>query len=149
MNLPPHDPLPDFSALLRRALDDLDPGARTFLQMLSDDAVMEFPYAPAGMTQRLEGRAAIAEYLGALTDVLMIESLSAPVVHRLVQPGVTILEFTGVGQSVRSGKSYDQSYISVITVRGGHIVHYRDYWNPLAAVEAMAPDSGTAAGGEG
>lgn len=145
------DPLDSFSAMLRAALGDLlESGDGTFLEMLSDDAVMEFPFALPGAPRRLESRAAIAEYVRGLGNFVTIESMTVPVVHRTTQVGVVILEFEGVGVSVQSGKSHNQTYISVITLRDGHIVHYRNYWNPLVVLEAMkgveAP-SGASQGG--
>lgn len=132
------DVLGRFSAMLREALGDLlDPGAGTFLEMLSDDAVMKFPYAPPGAPRLLEGRVAIAEYVSRLGNFVTIESMSVPIVHRTTQAGVVILEFEGVAVGVRSGKSHNQTYISVITLRDGHIIHYRDYWNPLVTLEEM------------
>ncbi len=140
------DPLPGFSALLRGAMDDLAPDAVTFLQMLSDDAVMEFPFAPKGMTDKLEGRAAIGGHVKGLGDILEIESLTAPVVLRDKERGLWVLEFKAAGKGVQSGNAYNQDYISVITVRDGRIVHYRDYWNPLVVLETL---SSTPAGGAG
>jgi ketosteroid isomerase-like protein len=134
-----YDPLPGFSALLRGALQDLAPEAHTFLQMLSDDAVMEFPFAPEGITRRLEGRAAVAEHLSSLSGMLDIDSFTSPVVYRDTEKGVTTMEFSCQGRAVQTGKPYSQDYISVITVRDGHIIHYRDYWNALVVLEALVP----------
>lgn len=45
------DQFSSFSSLLRAALDDLlVPDAETFLDMVADDIVMEFPYAPPAVT---------------------------------------------------------------------------------------------------
>ena len=40
-------------------------------------------------------------------------------------------------QALITGEPYDQRYISVIRVRDGHIVHYKDYWNPLALLRTL------------
>lgn len=138
MNRPENgDGLAEFSTMLREALSDLlDPGAATFLEMLSDDAVLEFPYTPPGAPRLLEGRVAVAEYVSKLGNFVTIESMSVPIVHRTTRAGVVILEFEGVAVGIRSGKSHNQTYISVITLRDGHIIHYRDYWNPLVTLEA-------------
>jgi hypothetical protein len=47
------------------------------------------------------------------------------------------------GNSPTNGKTLYQDYISVIAIRDGHIVHYRDYWNPLVVLEAVAPQAQT------
>ncbi|MBX9616372.1 MAG: hypothetical protein K2X25_12315 [Caulobacteraceae bacterium] len=80
-----------------------------------------------------------------------IVGVGAPVVHRSVDADTFILEFTGVGRGVASGKTYEQTYISVIRVSGGRIVHYRDYWNPNVIAQVVGDAhavSGSQAGGE-
>jgi uncharacterized protein len=132
------DSLASFSALLRTALEDLlDPTASSFLEMMDVDSVMEFPYAPPGATQRLDGRAALEAHLSGFGEMLKIESMTDLTVHRTHQPGVVILEFGCVGKGVKTGEPYNQRYISVITVRNGRIAHYRDYWNPLVVLSAV------------
>jgi len=44
---------------------------------------------------------------------------------------------------VPTAKPYEMRYIAVITVRGGEIRHYRDYWSPAAAADVMS-GTGTA-----
>ena len=132
------DPLPAFSTLLRVALDDLlAPGARSFPEMFAEDGVMEFPFAPPGGVQRLDGRPAVAAYLPRVADAVEIGRFTEPVVHRTQTPGVVVLEFGCEGCGRQTGLPYDQRYVSVITLRDGHISHYRDYWNPLVVLRAM------------
>lgn len=132
------DPLMSFSAMLRTSLGDLlDPSASTFVEMMDENGVMEFPYAPPGTVQRLDGRAALKEYLSGFGEILEIEKMTDLKIHRTHQSGVVILEFGCVGQGVKTGEPYNQRYISVITVRNGHITHYLDYWNPLVALSAV------------
>jgi ketosteroid isomerase-like protein len=132
------DPLESFSGMLRLAIGDLlRPDAGSFLEMFAEDGVMEFPYAPPGGVTRLDGRAALASYLQGFPEILQIDRMTKPVVHRTMNPEVVILEFGCVGRGVRTGEPYDQRYISVITLREGLIVHYSDYWNPLVALRAV------------
>jgi uncharacterized protein YbjT (DUF2867 family)/ketosteroid isomerase-like protein len=127
-----------FSALLRTPLGSrLDPSADTFLDMVADDAVMEFPYAPPGVVTRLAGREAIAEHLDNLGGMIEFDRMGAPVTHETNDPDVIVLEFEGHGRGVVTGEAYDQQYISVIRLRDGRIVHYRDYWNPLVVLRAL------------
>lgn len=131
------DSLADFAAMLRVALgDSLAPNATTFLEMMAENCVMEFPYTPPGGIPRVEGRAALAKYLSVFDTILQINSMTEAVVYRTTEPDVVILEFGASGRGVQTGRAYEQRYISVLTLRDGHIAHYRDYWNPLAALEA-------------
>ncbi|GAB0115912.1 hypothetical protein AcidC75_34360 [Acidisoma sp. C75] len=131
------DSVADFSAMLRRALGDRIAGeAPTFLEMLADGAVMEFPYAPPGLPERLDGKAAIGQHLASLADVIAFERMGEPIVHPTADPQTVILEFDGFGRGVATGEPYEQRYISVIRTHAGQIIHYRDYWNPLAVLRA-------------
>ena len=147
-----NDSIPNFSAMLRGALGDaLAPDAATFAEMFAETGVMEFPFAPADGVRRLEGRPALIDYLTGLGTMIDIVGVSAPIVHRSVDADTFILEFTGVGRGVASGKTYEQTYISVIRVSGGRIVHYRDYWNPDVIAQVVGDAhavSGSQAGGE-
>ena len=132
------DSVESFSAMLRKALGDrLAPDAATFLDMVAENGVMEFPYSPPGLATRLEGKAAIAQHLEGLADMIAFDRMSEPTVHATTDPDVTIVEVEGFGRGVTTGESYDQRYISVIRTHAGRIVHYRDYWNPLVVLRAL------------
>jgi uncharacterized protein len=125
-----------FSAMLRQALgDSLASDANTFVDMFAENGVMEFPYAPPGLTTRLDGRQAVAAHLQSLSGEIAFDRMSAPKVYQTNDAGIFVLEFMGFGKAIASGEPYEQTYISVIKVRDGHIVHYRDYWNPLVLLK--------------
>lgn len=132
------DDIESFSDLLRQGLGDrLDASAGSFVDMVADDVVMEFPFAPPGMVNKLEGKAAIAEHLHNLGGMLAFDRMSAPVVHSSTDLDVFVLEFSGLGTGVETGEPFDQQYISVIRLRSGKIAHYRDYWNPLVVLRTL------------
>ena len=131
------DTVPSFSAMLRETLGDrLAPSADTFVQMFAEDGVMEFPYALPS-PKRVEGRQALATHLGYLARLIELLDVSDVTKHQTGDPGLFILEFASSGRAVATGEPFEQRYISVIRVRDGHIVHYRDYWNPLAILRTM------------
>ncbi len=135
------DPFSSFSGLLRAALGSLlVADAETFLDMVADDIVMEFPYAPPGGVGRLKGKEALVEYLPNAASLITIESMSEPVVYRTHHSDTVILEFTCKGHGTQTGNDYDQTYISVVTLADGYITRYRDYWNPLIVLQAMGGD---------
>jgi len=140
------DSFSSFSELLRAAMGNLlATDASTFLDMVDDEIVMEFPYAPPGALPRVEGKPALAEYLPHAASLITIDSMSEPVVHHTQNPNVVILEFTCKGYGTDTGVAYNQTYISVVTLADGYITHYRDYWNPLIALRAMGGDDAIAA----
>jgi ketosteroid isomerase-like protein len=131
------DAVQSFSAMLRETLGErLNPGAETFVQMFAEDGVMEFPYALPS-PRRLEGREALAAHLAYLARLVELLSVSDVVKHETADPEVFIVEFASSGRAVATGEPFEQRYISVIRVRDGHIVHYKDYWNPLAILRTM------------
>ncbi|MFG1607816.1 nuclear transport factor 2 family protein [Actinoplanes sp. NPDC049265] len=109
-----------------------------FTALYADDAVMEFPFAPSDRPQRLDGRAAVEAYLAGYTDWLDIRRIHDVTVHETTDPQVIVAEMAASGLVVATGKPYTARYIAVLTIAGGRIRHYRDYWNPLAMAELSA-----------
>jgi ketosteroid isomerase-like protein len=108
-----------------------------FAGLWAEDGVLEFPFASAGYPPRVEGRDAIREYLRDYPNLLDIRDVTAKTVHETADPGVVVVEFTVAGVVVAKQTPYELSYIAVITVEGGEIRRYRDYWSPLAAAEVL------------
>lgn len=100
------------------------------------EILFEFPYAPPGGVDRLDGKEALAAYLPGVAGMITIDTLEATAVHPCLDPEVVIIKFVATGQGKATGLPYDQRYISVVRVRDGRIIHYRDYWNPLVALAA-------------
>lgn len=108
-----------------------------FADLWAQDGVMEFPFAPATGPRRLDGRAAVREYVRHYADHLDVRAVPKSTVHVTTDPNVAVAEFEVTGVAVATGCDYLLSYVAVVTARDGEIVHYRDYWNPLAAQEVM------------
>ncbi len=108
-----------------------------FAGLWAEDGVLEFPFAGPGYPKRVEGREAIREYLRDYPNLLDIREIKAKTVHETADPAVVVVEFTVAGVVVATQKPYELSYIAVITVAGGEIRTYRDYWSPLAAAEVL------------
>lgn len=118
--------------LLDRAMDLLlAKDMSGFADLWAVDGTAEFPFAPPGWPTRLAGREAVREYLGGYTDVFDVKSIAEQIVHETTDPDVIVVEFEVDGVLVGTGEPYRRRYISVITVRDGHIAGYRDYWSPL------------------
>lgn len=131
------DNFPSLSALLRQGLGDLlAPGAKTLLDMVADDVSFEFPFAlPTGI-KRLADRAALAAYLPKVGELFTIEALLLDRAIISADGRHAVLEFTGKTYANATGARYDQTYVSVLDLRDGLIVRYRDYWNPLTVLAA-------------
>lgn len=118
--------------LIARALQLLlDKDMIGFAGLWAEDGTAEFPFAPPGWPARLEGRAAIEDYVRDYPKVLDIQGFPKQVVHQTADPDVVIVEYDAEGVVVPTGEPYRHSYVVVLTTRDGEIVNYRDYWNPL------------------
>ncbi|MEV4579646.1 nuclear transport factor 2 family protein [Nonomuraea jabiensis] len=124
--------------LVEHALDLLlAKDMRAFAGLWAEAGVIEFPFAPPGYPERVEGRTAVQKYLRDYPDLLDVREITEKVVHQSVDSEVVIVEFEAAGLVVATGKPYRMRYVAVITVRDGEIQRYRDYWNPMAAAEIM------------
>jgi hypothetical protein len=82
------------------------------------------------------GRDALMALYSGYGDSTILHSGDALVVHRSQEPGVLILEYEVHGKKLRTGKAYDNRFISVVTIKDRKIVHWRDYMDSLAAFTA-------------
>ncbi len=129
---------PTFVTVLRDALGDrIDASADNFVAMMAEDFVMEFPYARPGMQPRIEGREAVVAYLMTVAGSVSVDTVDNVVVHETADPEVVIVEFEARGRALKVDEPYEQRYISVIRARGGRMVHYKDYWNPIQGLKAQ------------
>jgi ketosteroid isomerase-like protein len=122
-----------FQRALRSVQDrDLD----AYVELFADDGTLEFPFAPPGAPQRMQGRVEIRRSLGPLWQRARqsgrrVTGYDPVVVHNTTDPEVIVAEFTLHGVEDR-GDSYRMSYVHVYRVRHGRILSLRDYWDPLA-----------------
>ncbi len=63
--------------------------------------------------------------------------------HRSQDPRVVIIEYEVHGKTVATGSSYDNRFISVVTIEARKIVQWRDYMDSLAAMTALGSSAGT------
>jgi hypothetical protein len=135
-----HDPerLPHATAALHAHLDWIARDIERWLALFADDAIVEFPYAPAlGMPAALIGKQAIADYFRRTPAVfrgLVFRDLR---VYATSSPDVAVAEVHGAATLAPSGRAYEQDYVMLIECRDGRIVRYREYWNSAAALAAF------------
>jgi ketosteroid isomerase-like protein len=107
--------------------------------LMAPDGYLEWPYRPAGVPARIQGREQIREYLtGAAKAPIRFHEYRDLVVHETTDPEVIIVEYEAHGSVTTTGDPYRQSIIAVYRVRGGQIVALRDYLDPLALAQARA-----------
>jgi len=76
-------------------------------------------------------------------DFMTLHSADNVRVYRDRAASVVVLEYEVHGESVRTGRSYDNRFVSIVTVRDGKVTHWRDYLDPIAVFDASGwPDAG-------
>jgi uncharacterized protein len=111
-----------------------------WVTLFAPDAVLEFPFAPAGVPRRVTGRDALLAHMSHFPETFDVEFVDL-VFHKTVDPSLVIVEFRSTGTARPTGKPYEQTCISVVrTDEKALITHYLDYWNPLVAIEALTPN---------
>ncbi|MEU4562952.1 nuclear transport factor 2 family protein [Actinoplanes sp. NPDC023936] len=120
-----------------RAGRELD--IEAFVDSMAPDGYIEWPFRPAGVPGRLQGRAEIRDHLARTAGSLVtFDEYRDVVIHETVDPEVVIVEYEAHGTVVATGAPFVQTVIAVFRVQDGQIVSYRDYLNPLPLAEALA-----------
>lgn len=109
---------------------------RAFADQWAPDGVMEFPFAPPGY-RVLRSRAEVWDYVKDYNSIVRLDEITEHRRHHTLDPTTVVLEFSAEGVALQTGNDYRMGYVSVITTGPDGIVHYKDYWNSLAAAAAM------------
>jgi uncharacterized protein len=111
----------------------------TFVSLIAPDCYIEWPYRPAGVPGRLEGREQIREFLTTRAKGLVrFDEYRNTVIHETTDPEVVIVEYDAHGTVIPTGAPLHQTIIAVLGIRDGLVVSYRDYLNPLVLAETLA-----------
>ncbi|GAB3083092.1 nuclear transport factor 2 family protein [Micromonospora schwarzwaldensis] len=111
----------------------------TFVGLMAPDGYLEWPFRPAGVPGRVQGRPAIRRHLtGTAGSLITVHEHRDLVRHETTDPEVVIVEYEAHGTVVATGAPFTQTVIAVFRVRAGLIVSYRDYVNPLPLMAALA-----------
>lgn len=125
-------------ALLQRYTQSLfEKDIDGWMSLLDDNYVLELPFAPQGRPNRIEGKQALYAYInGLLNSGIEFVSITQQQIHLTLDPTIMIVEIIGEGRITSTGKTYNATYVWVMQTKDGKLIHQRDYWNPLATIEA-------------
>jgi ketosteroid isomerase-like protein len=129
--------LDPFFDIVQQGLAGLVDGDHYF-DTIAENAVFEYRYIFPGYPQRLDGREALMALYAGYGNNILLHGADALVVHRSQDPRVVILEYDVHGKIIRTGASYDNRFISVVTIGDRKIVHWRDYMDSLVAMTALS-----------
>ena len=109
-----------------------------YFDTVAENAVFEFRYIFPGWPQKVNGREALMALYAGYGNNIVLHGADALVVHRSQDARVVILEYEVHGTIGRTGASYDNRFISVVTIKNRKIVQWRDYMDSLTAMTALS-----------
>ena len=128
--------LDPFFDIVRQGLAGRVDGSHYF-DTIADNAVFEYRYIFPGWPQRLDGREALMALYAGYGNNIRLHGADGLVVHQSQDARVVILEYDVHGRIMRTGASYDNRFISVVTIGNRKIVRWRDYMDSLTAMTAI------------
>ncbi|WP_077923231.1 nuclear transport factor 2 family protein [Spirosoma sp. 209] len=128
-------------ALFQTLLDAFNQDWQTVIDLFTDDAFIEYPYAHTiGVPARLNKdnyRAHLQNILPQMPGI----AFSNVRVYPLQQPYTYWAEVHGETTMPATGNLYRQDYVMFFTIAGNQFSRYREYWNPVAFLQASGQDT--------
>jgi len=124
-----------FFHVIREGLKDLVDG-EDYFDLLADDVVFEHVISVPGYPKRVEGRQSIVDLYNDYDSFLTIRSADSLHVYRDPTASVVVLEYAVHGESVHTGRPYDNRFVSIVTIGDGKVTRWRDYLDPVAVFDA-------------
>jgi ketosteroid isomerase-like protein len=117
-----------------------------WIELWSDDGVLEFPYAPAGRRRAYRGKADILAYMKQAAGRIAADAVEQMRVFPMLDPDMAVVELTIKGQAVANDAPYHQSFVIFLEAQDGKVRRHREYWNPLVTIDAIGDRDAWAAG---
>jgi uncharacterized protein len=108
-----------------------------FFDLLAEDVIFDYIITVPGYPRHIEGRKAVAELYRPYGTAIVLDRCYDLAVHHDTKKGVVVLEYASEGRVVATGAAYANRYISVLTINGRKVTHWRDYLDPLAVFDAL------------
>ena len=124
-----------FFHIIREGLKGLADG-EDYFDLLADDVVFEYVISVPGYPRRVEGRQSIIDLYGDYDSFLTVRSADHLRVYRDSEASVVVLEYEVHGESVQTGRPYDNRFVSIVTVENAKVTWWRDYLDPVAVFDA-------------
>ena len=100
--------------------------------------VLEFPFAPEGSPNTFEGVEAIRTTLSSAFEQRVRIRFLDVVAHQASDPDLAFVEFKGE-MALQDGTPYNNTYIAKVEARGGKLLRFREFFNPLVDLAAGNP----------
>ncbi len=107
-----------------------------WMDLWDEQCVLELPFAPQGRPSRVEGKAALSTYIQGVFKGIDVVNILHQQLYLTQDPNLFIVEVRGEGRIPSTGRSFHTAYVWFMITNNGKLISMRDYWNPLAPVEA-------------
>ena len=113
-----------------------DPSRYAFEQLVTEDAVFEYPYAD-DVYRRVEGREAIGQALRKFPVTASNWKFTDLELYQTSYPDIFFVEYRAKAYVPATQRTYESRHIARITVRDGKIADYYELWNRDAKAAAF------------
>ena len=124
-----------FFHLIREGLKGLADG-EDYFDLLADDVVFEYVISVPGYPKRVEGRQNIIDLYSDYDVFMTVRSADNLRAYRDPAASVVVLEYEVHGESVQTGRPYNNRFVSIVTIKNGKVTWWRDYLDPIAVFDA-------------
>ncbi len=124
-----------FFRIIREGLKPLADG-EDYFDLLADDVVFQYVISVPGYPGRVQGRQSIIDLYSGYDRFLNVRSADNLRVYRDPEASVVVLEYEVHGESVQTGRPYDNRFASIVTIKNGKVTRWRDYLDPVAVFDA-------------
>jgi hypothetical protein len=106
--------------------------AHTVREDFAEDAVLALPYAPAGTPKETVGRDNIIDYVSLLGDYIPSGVFADHTYDTLADdPDTVVARYTASTVLRTTGLPYENTYVTLITIRDGKVTRYEEFFNPI------------------
>jgi ketosteroid isomerase-like protein len=124
-----------FFRVIREGLEGLADG-EDYFDLLADDVVFEYVVSVPGYPRRVEGRQNVIDLYSSYDDYMTVHTADSLRVYRDPEASVVVIEYEVHGESVQTGRPYNNRFVSIVTVKDRKVTHWRDYLDPIAVFDA-------------
>ena len=130
-----------FFRIIQQGLEGLAEG-EDYFDLLADDVTFEYVISVPGYPKHVTGRRKVIELYSGYDEYMTVRTADNLRVHRDPETSVVVLEYEVHGESVQTGRPYDNRFVSVVTIKDRRVTHSRDYLDPIAIFDATGwPDN--------
>ena len=124
-----------FFRIIREGLKGFADG-EDYFDMLADDVLFEYVISVPGYPRRVEGRQNIIDLYSDYDRFMTVRSADNLRVHRDPATSVVVLEYEVQGESVQTGRPYNNRFVSIVNIENSKVTWWRDYLDPVAVFDA-------------